>query len=155
MSLKICSEVFVSSEELPFFKGTETTSAMSLSLPDIMMGVRCEACVACMRITRKQRRRPATSEDPDISLNVHPTDKLLSQKRAAWVFDILDVRHSSARQFITSPARLRSLILRVPSLNMSFTFCGQYYCHMICPILFRTHLQTTPVPITQLSEYPM
>ena len=43
--------------------------------------------------------RPTASEESNISLNVHPTTEVLLQKRVAWVFDILDVRHSSASQF--------------------------------------------------------
>ena len=93
---------------------------MYLSLPAMLMGVRCEACVACMRMPRKHRRRPAANEDPDFSLNNHPTAKVLLQNRSAWVFDSLDVKHSSASQFRTSPAILRLLMVRVPSLNMSF-----------------------------------
>ena len=87
---------------------------MSLSLPAMLMGVRFEAYVACIRMPRKRRRRPDDSEDPDLSLNAHPTAEVLSQNRAAWIFGSLDVRHSSASQFRTSPARSRSLILRVP-----------------------------------------
>ena len=83
------------------------TYAISLSSHAIMMGMRCEACVACMSMPRKQKRRPADIEDSDLSLNAQPTAEVLSQKRAAWVFDILDVRHSSAIQFRTSPARSR------------------------------------------------
>ena len=131
------------------------TYAISLSSHAIMMGMRCEACVACMSIPRKRRRRPAASEDPDHSLNYHPTAEVLFQKRSVWVFDSLDVSHSSASQFRISPARSRPLMVSVPSLNRYFTLCGHSYCHMIGPILFRSDVQTTPVPITQLSEYPM
>ena len=119
------------------------------------MVMRCESCVACIQMNRKRRRRPDASENPDIILNIHPTAEVLSQERAAWVFDRLDVRHSSASQFITIPARSRSLVVRVPSLNRPFTFCSHYYCHMIGPILFRSDVQTPLVSIPQLSEYPM
>ena len=125
---------------------------MSLSSPAMLMGVRFEACVACMKMPRKRRRRPAASEDPTLSLNSHPTAEVLSKKRAVWVFDSLDVRHSSASQFRTSPASLRSLMMRVTSLNRSSTFCGHSYCHMIGPILFRPDAQIPPMPIPQLSE---
>ena len=104
---------------------------------------------------RKQRRRPATSEDPDIILNVQPTAEVSSHTRAAWVFDKLDVRHTIASQFRTSPARSRLLMVMVTSLNRSFTFCGHSYCHMIGNILFRTDVQTPPVEIPQLFNYPM
>ena len=87
---------------------------MSLSLPSIMMGVRGESCVACMRMPRKSRRLPAASEGPNINLNAHPTAEVLLHNRAAWVFDSLDVRNSSASQFITSPSRSRLLMVRVP-----------------------------------------
>ena len=76
---------------------------MSLSSSNIIMGVRCEACVACMCMLSKRRRRPAASEDPNLSLNVHPTAEVLSQNRAAWVFYRLDVKHYSAIQFRTIP----------------------------------------------------
>ena len=126
-------------------------SAMSLSLTAMLMGARYESCAAWMRMPRKRRRRTAARNYPDISLNVHPTAKVLSQKRDAWVFDILDVRHSSARKFRTSPARSISLMVRVNSLNRSFTFCGNNSCHLIGPILFRPYVKTPPVPIPQLS----
>ena len=128
---------------------------MSFSLPAMMMGVRCEACVACMCMPRKRRRRIDANEDPDISLNAHSTAKVLSQKRAAWVFDSLDVRHSSASQFRTSPVSSRSFMVSVPSFKRSFTFCGHSSFHMIGPILFSPDVQTPPVPIPQLYEYPM
>ena len=67
---------------------------MSLSSPDILMGLRFEAFVAWIRMPRKQRRSPAASEESDLILNVHPTVEVLSQKRAAWVFGILDSRLS-------------------------------------------------------------
>ena len=130
-------------------------SPMSLSLPDMMMGVECEACAACVCMPRKRRRCPAASEDANLSLNAHPTAKLLLQKRAAWVFDSFYVSNSSASHFRTSPDISRSLMVSVTSLNSSFTFFGQYYCHMIGPIFFRPDFQTPPVPIPQLSEYPM
>ena len=112
-------------------------SAMSLYLPDILMVVRCEACAALMHMPRKRRRCPAASDDPDLSLNFHPTAEVLSQKRAVWVFYRLDVRHSIIIQLKTSHAIWRSFIVRVTSLNGSFTFCGQSHFHMIGPILFR------------------
>ena len=119
------------------------------------MEVRCEACVACMQMPRKWRRRPVDSEDPNLILNSHPTAEVLYQKRAVWVLDSLDVRHSSASQFRTIPASSRSFMVRVPSLNRSSTFCDQSSCHMIGPILFMIDAQTPPVPIPQLYEYPM
>ena len=130
-------------------------SAVSLSLPAMMMGVKCEACVACMCMPRKRSRRTADSDDPNLSLNAHPTAKLLLQKRATWVFDSLYVSNSSASQFRTNPAISRSLMVSVTSLNSSFTFCGQYSCHMIGPIFFRPDFQTPPAPIPKLSEYPI
>ena len=130
-------------------------SAISFSSPDIMMGVRCEACFAWMLIPRKRSRRPDDSEDSDLILNDHRTAEVLLHKRAVWVFDRLDVRHSIASQFRTSPFSSRLLMVSVNSLNVYFTLCGHSSCHMIGPILFRSDVQTTPVPITQLSEYPM
>ena len=82
-------------------------SDMSLSLPDMLMSVRYEPCVACTNMPRKRIRRTEVSKYPDLSLNAHPTAKVLLQKRDVWVFDILDVRHSSAIQFRTSPSSLR------------------------------------------------
>ena len=70
----------------------------------MMMGGRCEACAAWMCMPRKRSRRPAAREEPDLSLIVHPITKVLSQKRSAWIFDKLDVRHYSAIHLITSPA---------------------------------------------------
>ena len=122
---------FLAANNFPFWKAWDTTSSVSLSSPDILMGVMCEAFVAWMRIPRKRRRRPAASDYPDITFNVHPTAEVLSQKRSAWVFDRLDVRHSSAIQLRTIPARLVLLMVRLPSFNMSFTFCGHSYFHMI------------------------
>ena len=113
----------------------------------MMMGVRCEACVACMCMPRKRRRRPAASEDPDISLNYHPRAKVFSQKRSAWVSDSLDVSHSISSQFRNSPDSSRLFMVRVYSLNRSFTFCGHSYYHMIGTILCRPDVQTLPVPI--------
>ena len=117
---------------------------MSLSLPNILMGLRFEAFVACIRMPRKQRRSPAASEESDLILNVHPTAEVLSQKRAAWVFGILDMRHFSASQFRTSPAKSRPFMVSVPSLNRSFILCGHSSCHMIGLILFRPDFRLPP-----------
>ena len=65
-------------------------------------------------MSRKQRIHPDASDDTELILNVHPTSKVLSQKRDEWVFDRLYVRYSSASQFRTSPSRSRSLVARVP-----------------------------------------
>ena len=111
---------------------------MSLSSPAMLMGVGYEACVAWMRMPRKRRISPAASEDPDITLLVHPTSEVLLRKRDVWVFDILDVRSSSTSQLITIPDSSISLMVRVTSLNRYFTFCCHSYCHMIGTILFRT-----------------
>ena len=105
--------------------------ATSLYYPDIMMGLRCEDCVTWMQMPKKRRIRPDAREEPDISLLVHPTSEVLSQKRAAWVFYRLDVRHYSASQLRTSPASSRLLMVRVPDLNSPFTLCGHSYFHMI------------------------
>ena len=51
---------------------------MSFSSPDMMKGVRCEACVAWMRMTRKRIRRPDDSNEPYLSLNAHPNVEVLS-----------------------------------------------------------------------------
>ena len=51
----------------------------------------------------KHRRRPAAREEPDLSLIVHPTVKVLSQKRAAWVFARLGVSYYGDSQLRTSP----------------------------------------------------
>ena len=86
---------------------------MSFYLPAMLMGVSYEACVECMRMPRKRRRHPVASEEPYLSLNVHPTAEVLSQKRAAWVYDRLDVRYSSTSQFRTVPDSSRSLMVRL------------------------------------------
>ena len=130
-------------------------SAMSFYSPVMLMGVMCEACATWMRMPRKRRRRPDASEDPNLSLNIHLTAEVLSQKRSVWVFDRLYVRHSSASQFRTSPSRSRPLMVKVSSLNSSFTFFGHYSFHMIGTILFRPDVQTPHESIPQLSEYPM
>ena len=130
MSLKICSEVIVRSKELPFLKARETNFSMSLSYTDIMMGVRCDNCVAWMRMPRKWRRRPASREKPDLILIVHLTAEVLSQKKAAWVWERLGVIHSSTIQFLTSPFISRLSMVRVPNMKSSFT------CQIIGPILF-------------------
>ena len=80
------------------------TSDMSLSYPAMMMGVICDTCAEWMRMPRKRRKSPATREEPNIRLIVHPNSELLSHNRAAWVFASLDVRHSSTSQLRTSPA---------------------------------------------------
>ena len=72
--------------------------AMSLSSPAILMGVRCDACVLWIRMSRKRRIRPTAREEPDLRLIFHPTTEMLSQNRAAWVCARLDVMHYSSRQ---------------------------------------------------------
>ena len=121
----------------------------------MLMGVRCKACVVWVRMTRKRRIRTDASEEPDLSLIVHPTSEVLSQKRAAWVFYRLDVRHYSASQLITSPASSRLLMVRVPDLNSPFTLCGHSYFQMIGPILFKLDVWTPPMKIPQLPDYLM
>ena len=112
---------------------------MSLSFTDILVCMRRESCVAWMRIPMKHRRRTAAREETDLSLIVHPTVKVLSQKRAAWVFAWVDVRYYSTIQLRTSPERSISLMVRVTALNSSFTLCGHSSCQMIEPILFRPY----------------
>ena len=128
---------------------------MSLSCPAILMGVRCEACVLWVRMPRKCRRSHVAREEPYISLILHPTAEVLSQKRSAWLFYRLDVSHSSARKLRTSPSSLIPLMVRLPAFNISFTVCGHSSCKMIGRILFRSYFQTPSVPIPQLYEYPM
>ena len=118
--------------------------ATSLYYPDIMMGLRCEDCVTWMQMPKKRRIRPDAREEPDISLLVHPTSEVLSQKRNVWIFARLDVRRSISSQLRSIPASSRSLMIRVPALNSSFTLCGDYYCQMIGPILFRPYFHTPP-----------
>ena len=153
--MKICSLVFLAANILPFWKARETTSDMSLLYTAILMGVRCEACVLWMRMPRKCRIIPIAREEPYLSLIFHSTAEVLSQNRSAWLFYRLDVSHSSASQLRTSPAILILLMVRLPAFNSYFTLCGHYYCKMIGPILFRPDFQTPPVPIPQLSEYPI
>ena len=110
---------------------------MSFSSLDILIGVRCDACVAWMRMPRKRRIRPAACEEPDISLIFHPTAEVLSKERDEWARARLDTMHSSAIQVITIPARSISLMVRVHALKISFIFCGHTSCQMIGPIFFR------------------
>ena len=110
---------------------------ISLYSPDILMGVRRDAFFACMRMPRKKRRYLAAREESDLSLILHPTAEVLSQKRAEWVFGRLYVRHSSASQLRTRSDSLISFMVRVPALKSYFTFYGLSSCQMIGPILFR------------------
>ena len=106
-----------------------------------------------MHIPKNQRIRPAAREEPDLSLIFHPTVKVLSQKRAAWVHDRLGVSYYSASQLRNSPDSSISLMVRVPALTVSFALFGNSSCQMIWYILFRPYFYTSPVPIPQLSEY--
>ena len=118
----------------------------------MLMGARCESCVAWMRMPRKRRRHTNAWEKPDLSLIFQPTSKVLSQKRVVWVFARLDVRHSSARQLKTIPASSRSLIVMMTALDIYFIFCVHYSCQMIGPILFKPYVQNPPMPIPQLTD---
>ena len=127
----------VAANNCPFLKAQETTSAMSLSSPSMLMGARCDSCVAWICMTRKRSRCPAAREEPDLSLIFHPNAEVLTQNRAVCVFSRLDVRHSSASQLRNSPVRSILLMVMLPAVRISFTFCGHYYFQMIGPILFR------------------
>ena len=104
---------------------------------------------------RERMRSTSAREEPDIILIVHPTTEVLSQKRAEWLWVRLDVMNSSASQLITIPVNLSLLMVRVTALKISFTFCINSSCDMIGHILFRPDVQNHPVPITQISEYPI
>ena len=124
---------------------------MSLSSPSMLMGARCDSCVAWICMTRKRSRCPAAREEPDLSLIFHPNAEVLTQNRAVCVFSRLDVRHSSASQLRNSPVRSILLMVMLPAVRISFTFCGHYYFQMIGPILFRPDVQTPRANSTAIS----
>ena len=129
------------------------TSAISFYSPDILVGVICGDFVAWMHMPRKRRSSPITRYEPDRSLNVHPTDEVLSQNRDAWLRERLEVIHSIASQLRTGPSRLISCMVIVADMKISFTVCGHYSCQIIGSILLRLYFHNPPVLIPQLSEY--
>ena len=151
--MKMCSKVFVSRKAFSFLKGTIDDVCRYIFFACYVYG--CEACVVCIYMPSKRRRRPSAKDEPDMSLIVCPTSEMLSQKMYAWVFDRLYVSHYIASQLRTSPASSRLLMVRLPDLNSSFTFCGHSDCQIMGPILFRPDVHTSPMPIPQLSESPM
>ena len=83
--------LLLESRNYPLLKARETNFSMSFSYPDILMGVRCDTCVSCMRMPIKCRRCPTSREKPDLILIVHLIAEVLSQKKAVWVWERLGV----------------------------------------------------------------
>ena len=68
----------LAANNFPFWKAREKTSAMSLSSPDMLIGVRCKSFAAWIHMPRKLRRRPAAREEPDLIFISHPNVEVLS-----------------------------------------------------------------------------
>ena len=141
--LKYAVRLLLAAKNFLFLKARETSSAMSLSSPDILIGGIFYACVSCMRMPMKRRRRSSVREEPNLGLIVHPTAEVLSQNRSTWVWVRLYVMRSSAIQFRTSPFSLRYFILRLAALNSYFNFCVHYNCQMI-GLIFLGHMSRLP-----------
>jgi hypothetical protein len=151
---------FPASKYCPFLKALETMSAISLSSPAMLSGVRLDAFLACMRMPIIRSSRPATIDFDVRSLCAQDTADVLSQNTPMCLCSSCTSWHSRTSQFKAAPASSKSFIVIFPPLLLEVTrsflmSSGHSMCHNSGDILEVPLVQTPPVPMPQESLYPM
>ena len=80
MILKILSEVIVCVEAFSFLRGTGDDIFHIIFFPAILIGMKCDAFVACMRMPRKRRMCPAARRNSIAALTSTPLLKCFCRR---------------------------------------------------------------------------